>query len=81
MYNPIHNSVNLGLGTLENGKDFKFDDNEGLPIVVRDNLKDGNFPIYSETGYKIVDSGISKENYNENVSNLNKARSDIEILK
>lgn len=56
VYDPSDDSVKLGLGSIVGGE-FNFDENEGLPVVVRGDLVDGNLVQFSSTGNKIVDSG------------------------
>lgn len=56
VYDPSDDSVKLGLGSIVEGE-FKFDENEGLPVVVRGDLVDGNLVQFSSTGNKLVDSG------------------------
>jgi hypothetical protein len=81
VYNPTDDSVNLGIGSLDGNNNFVFNDGEGLPIVVRDGLVNNNFILYSEDGYKVIDSGISKANYEDKVARLGQAENDITQLR
>lgn len=80
VYNPTDDSVNLGVGSLDENNNFVFNEGEGLPIVVRDGLVNDNFILYSEDGYKVIDSGISKTNYEDKVARLDEAEQKIEQL-
>lgn len=62
VYDPSDDAVLLGLGTYtedntNQNNSFLMDSGEGLPILVRDGLVDGNLIQYSSSGHKAIDSG------------------------
>lgn len=72
MYNPTSNTVNLGLGKIdENGK-FVYNENEGSPLAIRDNsasFTQDHLVSWDANKNALVDGGIDKSN----VAQTNKA--------
>ena len=67
VYDPTSDSILLGLGTytennISQDNSFTLDKDEGLPVVVRDGLVDGNLIQFSKDGNKVVDSGRTTNN-------------------
>lgn len=81
-YDPIDNSIKLGVGTIDDeSEEFTYNEDEGLPIVVRDDsICDNNFVLYSEDGHKIIDSEISKLDYEDKAARLGQAETNISEL-
>lgn len=73
MYNPNTNTVDLGLGSIdENGK-FTYNENEGLPLVIRDlndTFTQDHLISWSTDKNKVVDSGIDKSKVKDLVDNI-----------
>lgn len=65
-YDPTDNAFKLGLGAVGSGTDFIFNDNEGLPIALRDDsdtFTDGSLVVWSSNGNKFVNSGMNQDTY------------------
>lgn len=63
MYNPTSNTVNLGLGTITTEGKFTYNENEGLPLAVRDmnsSFTQDHLISWSTDKNKLIDSGIDK---------------------
>ncbi len=63
MYNPTSNTVNLGLGTITTEGKFTYNENEGLPLAIRDmnnSFTQDHLISWSTDKNKLVDSGIDK---------------------
>ena len=60
LYDPVSDSVKLGLGTIDAEGDFAFNPGEGKPVTIRDdsaNLTDGHLLEWDSTENKVVDGG------------------------
>ena len=71
MYNPTFNTVNLGLGTITTEGKFTYNENEGLPLAIRDSnssFTQDHLISWSTDKNKLTDSGIDKSN----VAQINK---------
>ena len=65
MYNPTSNTVNLGLGTITTKGKFTYNENEGLPLAIRDinsSFTQDHLISWSTDKNKLTDSGIDKSN-------------------
>lgn len=63
MYNPTSNTVDLGLGTITTEGKFTFNENEGLPLAIRDSnssFTQDHLISWSDDKNKLTDSGIDK---------------------
>lgn len=63
MYNPTSNTVDLGLGTITTEGKFTFNENEGLPLAIRDSnnsFTQDHLISWSTDKNKLTDSGIAK---------------------
>lgn len=63
MYNPTSNTVNLGLGKIDSTGKFTYNENEGLPLAIRDSnssFTQDHLISWSTDKNKLVDSGIDK---------------------
>ncbi len=63
MYNPTSNTVDLGLGTITTEGKFTFNENEGLPLAIRDSnssFTQDHLISWSTDKNKLTDSGIDK---------------------
>ena len=63
MYNPTSNTVDLGLGTITTEGKFTFNENEGLPLAIRDSnssFTQDHLISWSTEKNKLTDSGIDK---------------------
>ena len=79
LYDPVSDSVKLGLGTIDAEGDFAFNPGEGKPVTIRDdssNLTDGHLLEWDGTENKIVDGGTKPE-----ANPTDTATQDIEKIK
>lgn len=79
LYDPVSDSVKLGLGTIDAEGDFAFNPGEGKPVTIRDdsaNLTDGHLLEWDSTENKIVDGGTKPE-----ANPTDAATQDIEKIK
>jgi len=63
MYDPTTNTVDLGLGSIDTNGKFTYNENEGLPLVIRDlndTFTQDHLISWSTDKNKVVDSGIEK---------------------
>lgn len=62
VYNPFIDAVELGLGVVNADGQFEFYENEGLPVVVRDeNLIHGHLVKWDAEHFKLVDASEIEE--------------------
>ena len=69
-YDPVSDSVKLGVGTRDNDGIFHFNVGDGLPIAVRDDsnlLQNGHLLIWDSVHYKLIDSGLSSSDIIRNI--------------
>lgn len=79
LYDPVSDSVKLGLGTIDAEGDFAFNPGEGKPVTIRDdsaNLTDGHLLEWDSTENKVVDGGTKPE-----ANPTDAATQDIEKIK
>lgn len=79
LYDPVSDSVKLGLGTIDAEGDFAFNPGEGKPVTIRDdsaNLTDGHLLEWDGTENKVVDGGAKPE-----ANPTDSATQDIEKIK
>ena len=75
MYDPISNTVDLGLGTITTEGKFTFNENEGLPLAIRDrnsSFTQDHLISWSTDKNKLVDSGIDKSVIDNKVDKVEK---------
>lgn len=64
VYDPVHDSVDLGLGQLDTTNNFTFNDGEGYPVAIRDyssNFTDGHIIAWDAVSRKLVDGGPKQQ--------------------
>lgn len=79
VYDPISNSVKLGIGTMDSNGEFTFNENEGEPVAVRDDSSlfvDGHLIMWDSTRNKFIDSGKSLENIDVKTDNVTITKDD-----
>lgn len=75
MYDPTNNTVDLGLGTITTEGKFTFNENEGLPLAIRDrnsSFTQDHLISWSTDKNKLVDSGIDKSVIDNKVDKVQK---------
>lgn len=75
MYDPTSNTVDLGLGTITTEGKFTFNENEGLPLAIRDrnsSFTQDHLISWSTDKNKLVDSGIDKSVIDNKVDKVQK---------
>lgn len=89
VYDPTNDSVSLGLGTIINNSEFAFIEGENKPILTRDisdKIEDGHLLSFDKNENKAVDSGYSKNVFNNlsisinNLNNLIGSKDKLEII-
>ena len=78
MYDPTNNTVDLGLGTITTEGKFTFNENEGLPLAIRDrnsSFTQDHLISWSTDKNKLVDSGIDKSVIDNKVDKVEKTDS------
>lgn len=73
MYNPTSNTVDLGLGTITTECKFTFNENEGLPLAIRDSnssFTQDHLISWSTNKNKLTDSGIDKNKVKDLTDNI-----------
>lgn len=73
MYNPTSNTVDLGLGTITTEGKFTFNENEGLPLAIRDSnssFTQDHLISWSTDKNKLTDSGIDKSKVKDLTDNI-----------
>ena len=81
VYEPVGDSVKLGLGKSDAGGKFTFDANEGNPIAVRDDdnkITNNHLLKWNSTNRKLVDSGKSVDDLST-ATNLENGTGDVLI--
>lgn len=66
VYDPVSDSVKLGLGKSDADGKFTFNTNEGEPVAVRDDsskLTNGNLIKWDSANHKLVDSGKNVDDF------------------
>ena len=66
VYDPSDDTFKFGEGTLNEEKEFTFNEGEGLPFAVRNDstqFVDGHIVRWSDDGNKLVDSGKTIDNF------------------
>lgn len=72
VYNPTSDSVELGLGASDTNGKFTFKSGEGNPVAIRDDsatFVDKHFIQWSAAGKKLVDSGKSANDFENQITN------------
>ena len=74
VYDPAVDELKAGFGTLSDANEFTFNENEGNPVALRNpdgQLTNGNILMWSDTGHKLVDSGLEASAVSAHLSNTN----------
>ena len=62
VYDPNDDTVKFGEGSVDENNEFSFNENEGLPLAVRDDstaFTDGHIVQWDSDGNKFIDSGVN----------------------